>query len=121
MKVLRPRFFRPGLFHLGLAWMLMSTGGALSASAATITWTGVLRVIVEDSGGGTYTGGTPDVSLFSGTVTYGDVCGGCLVEPFPPDEVNYVFPGGTGSLTGLGVTTVGVESSVAITDDQILT
>ena len=49
---------------------------------------------------------------------YGDTCGGCLVEDFPPDEINYVFSGGTGSITGLGVTTTGVESSVAISNDQ---
>ncbi|MGB5261482.1 MAG: hypothetical protein WBO34_13325, partial [Gammaproteobacteria bacterium] len=69
---------------------------------------------------GIYTGGIPDVSVFSGSFSYGDTCGSCLVEPFPPDEINYVFSGGTGSITGLGVTTTGVESSVAISNDQVV-
>ncbi len=90
------------------------------AEAASIAWTGILTVILEDNALGTYTGGVEGVSEFSGNVVYGDVCGGCIVEDFPPDEINYVFPGGTGSLTGLGVTTLGVESSVAITNDQIV-
>ena len=90
-----------------------------SAGAATLNWTGLLKVVIEDTGTGTYTGGNPDVSMFSGSFNYGDSCGGCIVEPFPPDEVNYVFSGGTGSITGLGVTTNGVESSIAIVNDQI--
>lgn len=96
---------------------------ASDADAASLTWNGVLKVVVEDTGTGTYTGGTPDVSQFSGSVTYDDTCSGlpgCIVEPFPPEETNYVFPGGFGSLTGLGVTTNGIESSVAISNEELI-
>lgn len=117
-SVTRPMF---GLRVACIPLSLLVLGFAHSAGAATITWMGVLRVVVEDTGLGIYTGGTQGVSKFSGSFSYGDTCGnGCLEEPFPPDEINYVFESGTGTLTGLGVTTVGVESSVAINNDEVI-
>ena len=110
------------LLRRRFAWIslpLLVLGFAHSAGAASITWTGVLKAVIEDTGTGIYSGGTPDVSIFSGSFNYGDTCG-CLIEPFPPDEINYVFSGGTGTITGLGVTTTGVESSVAISNDQVI-
>ena len=103
-----------------ISFPLLVLSFAQGAGAATISWNGVLRAVLADTETGIYTGGTEDVSVFSGSFNYGDTCGGCLVEPFPPDEINYVFSGGTGSITGLGVTTTGVESSVAISNDQVV-
>lgn len=91
-----------------------------TASAVTIPWAGQTTLVLVDDGG-VYSG-TLVGDAASGSFDYSGVCpGDCLVEPFPPDETNYVFPSGAASITLGGITTNGSESSVNIQDDHALT
>ncbi len=95
---------------------------ALPASAVTVPWTGTVTVVELDLGGA-FTGAMVG-DEFTGSFTYTGVCpGDCLVEPFPPDETNYVFPDpdGSASITGLGITRNGTEASVNIQNDHVVT
>ena len=95
--------------------------GSLSAHAGGISWDGELDLILNDTGTGAYTGGTPGVSPFSGDAVWPDVCGAtCTVDASEPDATGYLFSNGTGSITGLGVTSDGILSSVEIVDEAIV-
>ena len=89
------------------------------AAVLSFEWGGTIEVVAPGSGGvhGTVVEG---VTPFSGWVAYEDTCGvGCIVEQFPPEETNYVFPAGQGAIQGGGGTSFGIESSVAITNDEL--
>lgn len=104
-----------------LALALLLALPAPPAAAASLAWDGILRIVLENSGGAVYGAAVEDVTTFSGAYVYGDTCSGsCIVEPFPPDATNYVFPDGDGLITGLGITTFGVESSVEIVDEHLV-
>lgn len=91
------------------------------ALAVDIVWEGTLVVVEEDSGTGAYTGGTPDASMFSGSVNFPGTCGAtCLVEPFPPFATNYVFSDGSGTISGLGSSSTGIESSIEVINDEVV-
>jgi hypothetical protein len=93
---------------------------AQSAAAVTVPWSGQVTVEIADTGG-TYSGVAVG-DAFTGSFDLTGACPGvCLVEPFPPDETNYVFPGGMASITGLGITTNGSEASVNIQNDHVVT
>lgn len=95
---------------------------ASNASAGTLAWDGELLLIFNDSGTGAYTGGTPGVSMFSGELASPDVCGAtCLIEPFGPNATNYVFSNGAGTIEGLGTNSVGIESSIEVINDEVIT
>lgn len=105
------------LIVLVVVWL----GSAASAPGGDLAWTGTLLLVQEDAGTGVYTGGIPGSTMFAGTVFFPDTCGAtCTVEPFPPDATNYVFSDGTGSISGVGATTIGIESSVEIIDEEVL-
>jgi len=110
------------MYQAGLVLVSVAILLAGSAShAATLGWSGTLRIVVVSETGAVYEDAIEDVTTFSGDFEYGDACTGtCIVEPFPPDATNYVFPDGVGSITGLGITTNGVESSVEVEDDHVV-
>ncbi len=92
--------------------------------AGDLAWDGTLVAVFDDTGTGAYTGGTAGVTTFSGTVTFPDVCDTgttCTVEPFGPTATNYVFSNGSGTVMGLGASSIGIESSVEIIDEEPVT
>jgi hypothetical protein len=91
------------------------------AAAASLEWEGILRVVIENPGGGIYAAAVEDETTFWGVYVYGDTCSGsCIVQSEPPYEIYYTFPDGFGSITGLGITTFGADSSVKIGNDHPL-
>jgi hypothetical protein len=108
----------------GLAVAAGLFGWDASARAADLSfsWDGTV-VLVDPNGMGAIHGEVVEgVTPFSGFFVYPDACDlGCIVEPFGPEETNYVFPNGLGGLMGGGGTSIGVESSVNIVDDQVVT
>ena len=109
----------------GLA--ILAIGFAMPpAHAADLSWTGTFEILLDDDGMSTYSAAMVD-DVFTGSFVYEDVCNpgiNCIVEPQapPPAQTNYVFtnPGNTGVIDGIGITTVGVESSVEITNDEVV-
>ena len=86
-----------------------------------IGWAGTLVLIESDSGTGAYTGGLEGSTIFSGSVHVPNTCGPtCSVEPFPPFAVNYVFSDGAGSVSGVGATSLGIESSVEVINEEVV-
>lgn len=104
-------------FVVGVA----TAGGGLAAHAdSSIAWSGILEAIDVNQPGAIYGSAVAGVTPFSGYVAYPDACVGCIVEPFPPDATNYVFPEGIGGLMGAGALSTGIESSVEIIDEEIV-
>jgi hypothetical protein len=101
--------------------MLLSLGLASDAWGGDLGGRRIIKNIDNDAGTGAYTGGTPGSTFFSGSLFYPDTCGvTCTVEPFGPTATNYVFSDGSGSISGLGVTTAGIEASVEIINDEVI-
>ena len=101
-----------------LAAALLSLLVSPAAHAGGLSWTGDIEIV--DPSTGTYAGAMPS-DVFSGEFTWPDVCGAtCTVEPFLPEATNYVFSDGTGFITGLGIQTDGVESSIEIIDEDLV-
>lgn len=112
---------RTGSLPKAVAFIALLSAALLPAvaSAGALSWDGTLVVILEDSGTGTYTGGIPNTSPFSGQLFSPDTCGAtCTVEPFPPFATHYVFSNGGGEIAGLGATTTGAESSIEVINDE---
>jgi len=96
-------------------------GGSARAADQSFSWDGVVVLVDPNAMGAIHGDVVEGVTTFSGFFVYPDACGiGCIIEPFGPDETNYVFPNGLGGLVGGGGTSLGVESSVNIINDQLV-
>lgn len=107
----------------GLAIVLGQVGWSGDAGAANLSfsWEGTVVFVDENAVGAVHGEVVEGVTRFSGFFVYPDACDvGCLIEPFGPDETNYVFAGGLGGLSGGGGYSRGIESSVNIVNDQIV-
>lgn len=101
--------------------ILAGWGGSAPAAALSFAWDGTVVVVDTNMAGSIHGSVVAGVSTFSGFFVWPDTCGiDCIVEPFGPDETNYVFPNGSGYLVGGGGTSIGIESSVNIVNDQII-
>ena len=99
----------------------LSLGHASNAWGGDIGWAGTLVLIDSDSGTGAYTGGVEGSTMFSGSLHFPNTCGPtCTLEPFPAFSMNYVFSDGAGSVSGLGATSLGIESSVEIINEEVV-
>ena len=100
---------------------LVGWGGSARAANLSFSWDGTVVVVDTNMSGAIHGSVVAGVTPFSGFFVYPDACGvGCIVEPFGPEETNYVFPDGSGSLMGGGGTSIGIESSINIVDDQLV-
>lgn len=104
-------------------WMglLLSFGVASSAWGRDFAWQGTLVAIEFDSGVGRYRGGVEGATVFSGSAFFPDTCGAtCTVEPDPPSATSYRFSNGTGTVQGVGASSVGVASIVTVVNEDFV-
>jgi hypothetical protein len=112
---------QPTMAGLAVLGCLIAWAGGARAADLSFAWEGTVAFVDTNQAGALHGDVIPGVTSFAGFVVYPDTCdAGCFVEPFGPDETNYVFPGGFGGLWGGGGTSTGVESSVNIVDDQVV-
>ena len=112
---------RASIVGLAVLAILVGWGGSARAADLSFSWDGTVVVVDTNLIGAIHGSVVAGVTPFSGFIVYPDACDiGCLIEPFGPEETNYVFPNGIGGLTGGGGTSIGVESSVNIVNDQVV-
>ena len=100
---------------------LFGWGGSARAADLSFSWDGTVVVVDTNTIGAIHGSVVAGVTPFSGFVVYPDACDiDCIIEPFGPEETNYVFPNGIGGVTGGGGTSIGVESSINIVNDQLV-
>lgn len=107
-------------FLAGLLW-LGSSLAVTPAHSATVTFTGTIIGILEDTGTGVYAGATAGDS-FSGSFVYGNSTLDASSTYSDPIEAGWAFTGGSyGGIITDGVTpTAGIDAEVGIANDWVL-
>lgn len=99
----------------------LSFGLVSSAWGRDIAWEGTLVVIDFDSGVGRFQGGVEGSTVFSGSAHFPDACGAtCTIESDPPSATSYRFSDGTGTVQGVGASSLGIASIVTVIDEDVL-
>jgi len=106
-------------FFTCLLWL--SLLAAAPAHSATVTFTGTIIAILEDTGGGAYAG-TAVGSSFSGSFVYGNSPLDATEIYSDPIDAGWLFTGGSygGVITDGTTPTTGISAEVGVSNDWVL-